>query len=320
MSNTFNYGSLYLDQNTKPLTTDERELAKAFAYFNKNVNRRSLQTDFQKTNDAIRDGRHPVSETAFIKVGSFMMRKLQDTFYEERVKKYHLMGAIAFFADYIKMYKAKRSHPQNLRFSQEFEKVIAKWNQDWATTWNDNTRHFNSIPDSELINLAEKSKSAFAKSEVYPNFFARLLEIRQSYEARKDWKGAAKTAKLAVDLYPASDTANTYYAISIIILGNKEEARIFLKKAARINNGGIASARVLNQIAFGLAGIKVESAIDWLQIVTEIYPEEAVLYNTIGDFYQRQGQRELAIDSYKKAVAIDPEFKLAKESLKKLIM
>lgn len=320
MSNTFNYGSLYFDQNTRPLTTDERDLAKAFNYFNKNVNRSALQTDFQKTTDAIRDGRHPAGETAFIKVGSLMMRKLQDTFYEERIKKYHSIGAIAFFADYIRMYKAKRSYPQTLRFNPEFEKLVAKWNQDWTKTWNEKIRHFNSLPDAELIKTAEKLKFAFGKSEVYPSLFGRLLEIRQSYEARKDWNGAVETAKLAVELYPASDAANTYYAISSIILGNKEEARTFLKKGASINKGGIASARALNQIAFGVAGIKVESAIEWLKIAIEIYPQEAVFYNTIGDFYQKQGQREQAIESYKRAVALDPKFELAKESLKKLIM
>jgi hypothetical protein len=56
--------------------------------------------------------------------------------------------------------------------------------------------------------------------------------------------------------YPQSDTTNTCYAISLIIVGKKDEARESLKKAAAINSRGIAIAGAVNQIALALAGVE----------------------------------------------------------------
>jgi CubicO group peptidase (beta-lactamase class C family)/tetratricopeptide (TPR) repeat protein len=319
MNSTFNYGSLHLDQTTKPFSTDAQELAKSFAYFNRTVNRNSLLSAFQETVSAINDGRHPVADTAFVKVGSFMAMKLNDTFYEDRTNRYRTMGAIPFFADYIEMYKAKPNYPQELKFNEPFEKLVAKWNQDWARTWNDYTRQFALSSDSNLKPVEDKLAKMFSGAEIYPNLTKQFLDLRQSYEGQKDWEKAADSARVAADLYPQSDTTNAYYAISLIVLGKKDEARAPLKKAASINSNGIASAKALNQIAFALAGIRVEAAIDWLKLASEIYPKEAVLYSSLGDFYQKQGQREQAIEAYKKALEADPNFEHAKETLKKLM-
>ena len=81
----------------------------------------------------------------------------------------------------------------------------------------------------------------------------------------------------------------------------------------------MASPRVLNQIALALAGAnKLDIGIEWLKIATDIYPREALLYGTLGDFYLKQNLREQAINAYKKALEVDPKFEHAKEMLKKL--
>lgn len=320
MSSTFDYGSLHFDRTKQPFSTDAQELAKSFAYFNRTVSRSSLQSAFQETVTAITDGRHPIADAAFIKVGSFMAMKLRERYGVERTNRYHTMGAIPFFADYIEIYRANPQHPQELRFSEPFEKLVAKWNQDWSRTWNDYTRHLTTIPESDLAGVGERLRRDFTGAEVYPNLFGKLLEVRQSYEARRDWKGAAQVAKLAVDLYPESDLTNGYYAISLIIVGNKDEARAALKRAVGINAKGIASATALNQIARSLAGIdKLDASVEWLNLTVEVYPKEAILYDTLGDIYLKKGQNEQAIQYYKKALEADPNFEHAKEMLKKLM-
>ena len=286
MNDAFNYGYLYLDQTTKPFTTDSQELAKAFAYFNKNVNRSSLQSAFQETEANIKNGRHPVADIAFVKVGSHMARKLEDAFSEDRIKRYRTMGAIPFFADYIEMYKANPNYSRELKFDESFEKLVTGWNQDWTKTWNEYTRSPALQTSSNLKLIEDKLVKTFSGAEIYPNLTGQLLELRQSYEAQKDWKKAADAARIAAVLYPQSDATNVYYAISLTVLGKKDEARQPLKKAAGINSNGIAGAKALNQIAFALAGIRAEAAIDWLKLASEIYPKEAVLYNSLGDFYQ----------------------------------
>jgi CubicO group peptidase (beta-lactamase class C family) len=320
MSSTFNYGALYFDQAKGPFTTDPRELARAFGYFNRAVNRESLQTAFEPTLTAINDGRHPVADVAFIKVGSYMAMSLRKRYGAERIKLYHSTGAIPFFADYIKMYKASPRHPTELRFDASFEQMVERWNQDWAKTWNNYTRHFSFNAGSDLNDIERNLKEIFSGAEIYPNLIQQLLDLRLFFAARKEWEKAAGAAKIAAESYPQSDVTNTYYAISLIVLGKKDEARESLRRATDINSKGIASPRVLNQIALALAGIdKLEAGIAWLNLATEIYPKEAVLYGSLGDFYRQQGQREQAIETYKKALAVDPNFEHAKEMLKKLM-
>jgi len=47
-------------------------------------------------------------------------------------------------------------------------------------------------------------------------------------------------------------------------------------------------------------------------------PFGLALYSKFGDFSQKQGRRDEAIESYKKALAIDSNYEPAKEGLKKL--
>ncbi|MBV9210776.1 MAG: class A beta-lactamase-related serine hydrolase [Acidobacteria bacterium] len=319
MSETFNYGSLYLDQHARPVTTDTTELAKSFAYFNRTVSRAALQSDFDKTAAAINDGRHPAADLAFLKVGSYMLMKLREKYGAARAESYHTTGAIPFFADYVELCKAQGCPPE-LKLNEPFEQLIVSWNRDWTRTWNDYVRRLTFTPDSNLSSISERLKKDFAGAQIYPNLLGQLLEARQSEEARKDLPRALQVAQLAAELYPESDTANVYYAIDLIMLGRKDEARAALKKGASINANGIASARVMSQIARALAAInRTDASIAWLLISAELYPKDAAIYDTLGDIYLKQQQKQQAIEAFRKAIAIDPDFAHAKEMLKKLV-
>jgi CubicO group peptidase (beta-lactamase class C family) len=320
LSSTFNWGSLHFDETKQAYTTDSQDLAKAFGYFNKAANRDSLRAAFDQTLTAINDGRHPIADVAFVKVGSYIAMALHKKYGAERINTYHSTGAIPFFADYIAMYKSHPGYPAELRFSEPFEKLIERWNEDWTKTWNNYTRRFPFTAGSDLNSIEDNLVRLFATAEIYPNLIKQLLELRQSFEPRKEWEKAARAAKIAAELYPQTDTTNTYYAISLVIIGKKDEARESLKKAAAINSRGIASAGAINQIALALVGIdKLDAAIDWLKIGTEIYPKGAALYSSLGDLYGKQGRQEQAIEAYKKTLEIDSTFEHAKEMLKKLM-
>ncbi|HKP45690.1 MAG TPA: serine hydrolase, partial [Pyrinomonadaceae bacterium] len=305
MSSTFNYGSLHFDRTKRSMSADSSETAKAFAFFNNTVNRDSLHADFDKTVAAINDGRHPAGNAALIKVGSQMAQALHKKYGRERIETYHSTGTIPFFADYIAMYKSNPRYPAELRFNSSFEKMVEKWNADWAKSWNDYTRRFDSAAASDLNNIEQNLRPLFAGAEVYPNLINQLLDIRQSFAVKKDWDSAAKAAKIAAELYPHSDRANVYFAISLVVIGKKDEAHLALKKAVEINRNGIASPGTLNQIAVALSGIdKLPAAIARLEIATAIYPADAALFSTLGDFYQKTGQPAAARDAYQKALTI----------------
>ena len=318
MNSTFNYGSLHFERIKKPMVDDRSDVARAFAYFNRSVNRESLQADFDATMAAINDGRHPVANSAFIKVGSQMAQALTRKYGRQRMEVYGLTGAIPFFADYLKMYNSDSRYPSDLRFSQSFEHQIERWDRDWARTWNDYTRRFDFTVGSDLKNIERNLKPLFAQAEVYPNLINQLIDIRIAFETKKDWESAATATRIATELYPESDRAVVFYGISLVILGKKDEARATLKRAVAINSKGMASPDVLNRIALAIANAdKLPAAIAWLEISTEIYSTNPTLFTGLGDLYQKSGQHELATTAYKKALAIDPTFEKAKAGLKR---
>lgn len=319
MNDTFNFGSLFFDQLKRAETTDRLALAKAFAYFNKTISRSSLESAYSESVSAIDDGRHPVADTAFIKVGSYVAMKLREKFGALRTDRYQVMGAISFFADYVEMYKAIPDYPKELRFSESFEAIVEKWNRDWTRTWTHYTRQFVSGSGAPDLRTSETNfKKLFDGAEIYPNLIGRLLEIRRSYEPEKDWVKAAQAARIAAELYPESDATNIYYAISLMMLGETSKAQASLKKGASINATGIAGPRALNQIALAIYGINSSAAIKWLMLGVETYPREALLYSTLGDLYLKLGLRSQGIEAYRKAVEVDPKYEPAKEALRKL--
>jgi tetratricopeptide (TPR) repeat protein len=65
----------------------------------------------------------------------------------------------------------------------------------------------------------------------------------------------------------------------------------------------------------------VDQAIALLQTAITLYPKEANLYDSIGEFYLRKGDKLKALQSYQKALEIDPNFgnaTAAREIVKKL--
>ncbi len=58
-----------------------------------------------------------------------------------------------------------------------------------------------------------------------------------------------------------------------------------------------------------------------LQTAIELYPQEANLYDSLGEFQLKKGEKAKALASYQKALATNPEFGNAagaKEIVKKL--
>ena len=63
---------------------------------------------------------------------------------------------------------------------------------------------------------------------------------------------------------------------------------------------------------------KTEGIFPLMEIATELYPKSSRLYRAIGDMYVRIGNKAMAVDNYKKAIAVNPKDKEAKEKLAEL--
>ena len=133
---------------------------------------------------------------------------------------------------------------------------------------------------------------------------------------------ALQAAQISAEIYPALDSSNAHYGIALVLSGDKDKGKEFLKRSAELNPNGMAGAGGLNQTAYNLAGTGLtDDALTLLLTASELYPLEANLYDSLGEFYSRKGMKAKAIEYYQKALATNPKYpnaEKAKEILQKL--
>lgn len=316
MNAVFNYGLSYFERNGADLTKD---IHSAFAYFNQNVDRKMLQTNFEEASEKIEDGRHPVAGQAFVKLGGYMASQLNERFDEKRLATYHASGPLAFFSDYIDLYKNNSGNSDSVQFKVDFEKQVRQWNKDWQQTWNEYTQNLVITADSDFDVLADKLQKTFANANVYPDFVDEFADISKQYFMQGDRQKAYESAQVARELYPNSEEPNVILAVLEVVQGNKKAARGFVKRVMEINPRSGAISGNLNQTAYQLAAIGMEdSALELLKIAAQVNPKEANLYDSIGELYLGKGQTQEAISYYKKALEVDPDFENAKRMLERI--
>ena len=329
IKSVFEGGLSYFDIHQKPLDDNQKEMAKAFAHFNKYTDKEILNSNREEALKKIDEGQHPFAGQPFTKLGSFMAQKLSEKYGTKALKTYHSAGAISFFNDYIEMYKKESQYPKEFQFSEPFEAMILRWNLSWRKTNTEYVRSLAIAPETDFVAVERQLKETFAKAEIYPDLGQNIFSIeanglnffntvKQLLLAR-DSKKAVRVGQLAVDLYPQSDISNTALAIVKIIFGEKDKARQLLKKASAINAVGAASADNLNSTAydFAVAG-QPDAGLELLKAAVDLYPKDANLYDSIGEFYLKKGEKEEAVKFYKKVLEINPSSANAKQMLEKL--
>jgi len=319
---TFDYGLSDFERTQKSLPAGDKELVEAFASFNSLVNPDTLKNPDALTK--IRQGAHPAAKQAFTKIGAFMAQQLRDKKGASGLEQYASQGGLAFFQDYIALSKTGSAIPKELQFNEPFAALVTEMARDWNKSNTEYVRQFWLTPDADLDAVAKTLRQSFTGATVYPSLVDDFFNVTRQFVLSKDSARALKTSQLAVELYPESAGANFIEGISWLM--NKDSARgtAALKKAATLNPspGGPASAGGLNNIAYQLAGVgMVEEAMAILQTAIEMYPQEANLYDSVGEFQLLKGDKAKALASYQKALAINPEFSnavAAKEIVKKL--
>lgn len=310
-NNIFNFGMAYFDRYGKPLTTDQKELSEAYDYFNKAVNRDSLSSNYKKFVLKMQDGRHPVAKQAFVKIGSYMAAKLQEKFGQQGIEKYHGMGAVSFFNDYLKISNLLNE----FNFSEQIQKTITDWNKDWENACNDYTRRLAITPFSDFDQIGRQLKKMFSVAKVYPNFSRDLANATSYFYLNGNPERASKIAKSTIELYPQLPLSNVFLANSYICIGKKDEAMKLYKKAMEINpeDGSISAGR-LNQYATELTYHgQLDKAEQLLNIAIELYPKEPMYYNSIAEIYLRRGKTY-----FEKALKVDPNYEPARKRLKEM--
>ena len=311
VKSTFDYGMSDFERTHRALAADDKDLTEAFANFNSLLNPETLKANSSEAMTKIRQGAHPVAKQAFTKIGSFMASKLQLKNGAAGLDRYPIQGGLAFFQDYIALAKTDSSISKDLQFNEPFAALVSEMARDWNKSNTDYVRQLWLMPDTDLDALGKTLRQSFAGATVYPNLVDDLFSVTRQFVLNKDGARALKASQLAVELYPDAPAASFLEGVSWIL--NKDTARglASLKKSAALNPSPNAPASPggLNQIAYQLAGVgMVDEGMAILQTAIELYPKEANLYDSLGEFQLKKGEKEKALASYRKALETNPDF------------
>lgn len=322
INSTFNYGLAYFERRQKPLSAEPAELAEAFAYFNTFVSPDALKANPTETMKKIREGFHPVAKQAFTKVGSYMAARLREKYGPVRLDSYAALGGLAFFKDYIALSANDASIAKDFRFTEGLAQTATDMARDWSKANSEYVRTLWLTPDADFDRVGRNLRQSFAGASVYPNLVDSFFGVTRQLVLTRNSARAVKVGQLAFELYPEAPAANFAYGMALVLSGDSAPGHERLKKAAALNPNGAASAGGLNNVAYQLAGVgMVDEAIAILKTAIDLYPKEANLYDSLGEFQLKKGDKAKALESYKKALEINPNFPnaaAARETVQKL--
>jgi tetratricopeptide (TPR) repeat protein len=215
----------------------------------------------------------------------------------------------------VRLYKSDASVPKSLRFTPEFEKLIARWDADWSRTWNDYTRRLSIAPDTDFEAVGARLRKEFEGAEVYPDYTGEIQPIQAGL-------AALKATKLGVDLYPQSDELLFNWAYFIILTERSPEGRaalktlagdyerpiVYFRRAFESNPEGVMSARTFLDLGGRWLGRPqfYDAGVEFVGAGAQLHPKDARLRELLGDFLARQGKSDSAAENYRAAYNIDP--------------
>ncbi len=306
----FSYGLGYYDWKNAPLTDDETQLKEAFAFFNKYMNSDALKKAFKETKKKIDSGIHATSGQAFTKIGSFMAAQLKEAFGEDALEKYQKEGFFNFFNDFINISQKWPSQKKAFTFPNKFINLFSQWYRDWNKTYTGYARNLVITPQSDLKELAARLKKDFAQARVYPDSSDEMIGMGWSYLRQDEVDRAFEIFTACQTLYPDSPAVLTSLAFVHLRKGNIESSRDLFKKAFKIDpESEELSPRVFSNLTLHLAERKKTDAIFNLSsIALELYPTNAEVHRAVGNIYLEAGQKEKAIEYYRKAISLGLDF------------
>lgn len=235
---TWNNGLGWFDRHGRGRTDSQAELTEAFRYFNESI---------AKGDDAmISKGRHPSAGEAYVKVGAYMAAALAKS--GKDLALYHRNGELAFFDDYVRLYRASRAIPRAYRFDPAFERRVAAWRSEWEASWQEDVARFYPTTPASLDRLAELAARLRGRT-IIPNYSGNLIDLGETAAQSGDSRTATRAATLLLDLYPESADANGFAGVMHVFSGKTDEGRRLLVKSRTLNPNGYANTRNLEQIA-----------------------------------------------------------------------
>ena len=257
MSEAFLHGMAYYDRHGRPMTSDPRELADAFAYF------RRAQRDVT----VAADGAQPLAGEPLTKLGSHMASVLAP---RHDLDVYHREGALRFFADYA-------AAAPRARFDKALARNVRAWLTEWRRVWTPELQNADFSTPAGL-EVLERNRELLAAATVKPDFSRAVVSLAERAAARGDAEAAARIADLGYAIYPRSPAVTGLLAVLALTNGDRARAKSLLATSYALDPRDYARAEnLLNVASFLSRGPTKPAAITLLELATELHPTDAKL-------------------------------------------
>ena len=316
----FSYGLSQYLWHSRPLTSDEEDLAQAFAFFNETVDPAAGRRNSQMTKNNILAGIHPVTGQAFTKVGSFMASELAGAMGKDKLRDYHKTGPIAFFRDFLSLSPSSSYRGGNRAFSRRFEHMFSRWEKDWGIAVAGDTEPRQISLGVDFAELQQTLNQAFSRSTLYPDFHKDIIRTAQFHLKNNNTQQAFPFLELAHDLYPNRISPLAAMASLYLWTGNVREARRFFHAAHRKDpsHPAVSIAQFQGLARDLIKAKKADELTALAAIIADLYPRSTGVFKGLGDMFLNLGQKDTALIYYKKALRSDRSLKDVRKKIKAL--
>lgn len=316
----FSYGLSQYCWHRKPLARSEKDLEKAFGFFNENVNPAAFRRNPEATRKNLSSGIHPASGQAFTKVGSFMASELERACGSKWLRDYFKKGPLAFFSDYAELTRTRSLALKDFTFSAQLSELLSKWEKDWARACTKETRLLTLSFDADHEELRHKLNPIFSQASLYPDFHQDLIRIAQYHLKKNDPEKSFPFLILANELYSNRTASMTSLASLHLWTGNSKEARSLFRKAFSKdpNHPGVSLVQFQALARSLIQAQKLDKLTALADIVTDLYPRSWKILQGLGDMFFNLGEKDQAILHYRKALKLNPRLENVRERVELL--
>jgi TolB-like protein/DNA-binding winged helix-turn-helix (wHTH) protein/Tfp pilus assembly protein PilF len=121
----------------------------------------------------------------------------------------------------------------------------------------------------------------------------------------RDWTGAEKEFKRALELDPNSVDVNRSYAFYLVYSGRSDEALVYAKRAEELDSRNPSGLRPANLPHIYFLARKYDTAIEGYLRALEKNPNNAQFHFFLGEAYVTKGMYQEGVAEMQKAVALD---------------
>jgi tetratricopeptide (TPR) repeat protein len=197
---------------------------------------------------------------------------------------------------------------------------MAEWDMDWAKTHTEEFRRLSLTPGTDYEALLPRLKEIFAGASICPDISQELAEAADHLLKKDDSEGAMSILALGREVYPASPLLTAALGYVLIWRGRSEEGQKLYLEARQLDpdHAILRADQFIDLMRRLVQADKRKEAKDLGLIGVNINPKEPGLYFALGELSVLNGATDAAVDYFRKALRIDPNFEEARARLKSL--